>query len=270
MNLQLFAEESPIYDDVILPDDFTDTPTDETEVVEDNQDGIEEPQNTLEGQDPQEPQQEPLQDIPKIKVKFNHEEKELTLDEATLYAQKGMNYDKVIERLNEVQNNPGLQYLNDLANKNNMSVEDLVGYWRQQEEQQMINELVQKNIPEEYAREMVENRKFREQLNKEKEQQTKMTETKQKEEAEIKAFMDAFPDVKPDDIPQEVIDKVQAGTPLKYAYMEHQYSQLTNKVKTLETNISNTKKAPLKAGVSSFGGEEPTSEDDFLKGFNSI
>ena len=181
-----------------------------------------------------------------------------------------MNYDKVIERLNEVQNNPGLQYLNNLASKNGLTVDELVGYWQQQEEQQMINDLVQKNIPEEYAREMVESRKFREQLAKEKEQQTKMAETRQKEESEIKEFMDAFPDVKPDDIPKEVIDKVQAGTPLKYAYMEHQYSQLTNKVKTLETNFKNTKKAPLKAGVSSFGGDEPTSEDDFLKGFNSI
>lgn len=38
---------------------------------------------------------------PKIKVKYNKEEKELSLDEAREYAEKGMNYDKIKERFEE-------------------------------------------------------------------------------------------------------------------------------------------------------------------------
>ena len=38
----------------------------------------------------------------KIKVKFNHEEKEIPLSEAQTLIQKGMNYDKVNERLQKI------------------------------------------------------------------------------------------------------------------------------------------------------------------------
>lgn len=46
----------------------------------------------------------PAVDQPKLKVKYNKEEKELSLDEARDYAEKGMNYDKVKGRLDELEN----------------------------------------------------------------------------------------------------------------------------------------------------------------------
>lgn len=272
MDLQLFAEEGESFDDdVILPDDFTpDTPID----VEEGEEITEDIETTADVQAQEENQEQP-QEIPqeetqKIKIKYNHEEKELTLEEATLLAQKGMNYDKLLTRLDEYHNNPALQYLNNLAEKNGTTTEELVQYWKQQEEQQMINELVQKNIPEEYAREMIENRKFREQQLSEKKQNEAAAKVKEQREQELQEFINTFPDVKAEDIPEEVVDMVQGGTPLKYAYMEHQFKQLNDKVKILETNLNNKKKAPISNGISDFGADEPTQEDNFLKGFNSI
>lgn len=43
------------------------------------------------------------QEQPRIKVKYNHEEKELGLDEATQYVQKGMNYDKIHEKATKLE-----------------------------------------------------------------------------------------------------------------------------------------------------------------------
>lgn len=40
---------------------------------------------------------------PKVKVKYNKEEKELSLEEAAQYAQKGMNYDKVHEKVTKLE-----------------------------------------------------------------------------------------------------------------------------------------------------------------------
>lgn len=45
-----------------------------------------------------ESQTETQTDLPKLKVKFNHEEKEIPYEEAVQLAQKGMNYDKAVER----------------------------------------------------------------------------------------------------------------------------------------------------------------------------
>ena len=159
---------------------------------------------------------------PFLKVKYNHEERALTQEEAILMAQKGLNYDKLQQKIDSYQNDPGLQYLNDLAQRNNVSVEELVNHWKSQEEQAQLNELIQQNIPEEYAREMLENRKFREQFQAQ-EQQKQQAE---KQNSEYMDFFNTFPGVEPKDIPPEVfVRSEQEGLPLKYAYMEHERTQ---------------------------------------------
>jgi hypothetical protein len=246
-------------EEMILPDDFVEdtTPTEPTEEINNEV----ETEETLEGT-PTNENEPPTPQEQKIKIKYNHEDRELTLEEATQLAQKGMNYDKIQQQYNEMQNNPGLQYLNDLAQRNDMSVEDLVSYWKQQEEQDQLQELIQSNIPEEYAQEILENRKFRQEQ--QQERQTKQQEEQQ--QAELMEFINTFPDVDPSKIPPEIWQKVNEGVPIKYAYMEHQMSELKNQVKVLKNNETNKKKAPL-GSVSATGGNDE-GEDPFLMGFN--
>lgn len=201
---------------------------------------------------------------PFLQIKYNKEEKALNREEAQMLAQKGMNYDKVIQRLEEFENNPNLQYLNELAARSDMTLDQLVGYWKQQEDETALNELIERNIPEEYAREMLESRKFREQ------QQQKEMEQQQKgkEQKEFMEFAETFKDVKPEDIPIEVWKtREELGIPLKYAFMEYENSNLRKEKEILLNNQNNRKKAPG-LGTTKYGSAAaPQKSDPFLEGF---
>jgi len=98
-------------------------------------------------------------------------------------------------------------------------------------------------IPEPIAKELYESRKEREERQKsEKEAAEKAAETERKN-AEYAAFFDLFKrengrdfDANTDNLPQDVWDAVKAGTPIKYAYMEHRLSQLRAGTKAIEQN----------------------------------
>lgn len=213
---------------------------------------------------------EPTQQEFKIPVKFNHGDKELTVEEATPFIQKGMNYDKVYAKLIALENDPKLLFIEQQASKYNMTPDEFIEFAQKQEEEAQLRQLIEANIPEEYAKEMIESRKFREQQLKaqEKEKQAKAQEQKQLDE--INEFISAYPDVKPEDIPKEVYEYMkQTGKPMLQAMMYHENQQLKNKIKVLETNLSNKSKAPV-ASATVHGSAEVAAEDEFMQGFNSI
>lgn len=278
MNLQTFAgEESFEDDDTILPDDFEEqfgdgTPTDDDTNLESEElpEGDEQP--AAEGeQNPEGLTQEQQEQL--FKLKYNSEELELPESEVIKFAQMGMNYEKVQGRLQALENDPRLQFVNELAEENQYDDPmEFLEMFKAQREQERIDELVQNNIPEEYAREMVESRKHRE-------EQQKMQEKQQQEQQEQREYIDFFEqfrratgkDFNPDNdkIPQEVLDiRAQEGVPLKFAYMQFHNQQLQQQISVFKQNESNQKKAPLKGGVTNHGsGDAPL--DDFLLGFES-
>lgn len=256
-------------EDVILPDDYQETtPPQVDETIEPVETELETNQTeTTEELGTEQPQ------IPSaFKVKFNHEEKEITYDDAIPLIQKGMNYDKQIERLQQLETDPRLHFVQELAESYNMTVEEYMDAVKQQKEQEALNELVQNNIPEEYAKEMLENRKFRQQF--ESERQTKVQQEKQNEE--FNEFFSYFKDVigkefnpEKDEIPASVWEANKNGVPLKYAYMEHQNQTFKSQLQQLKQNQSNVKKTPV-GSVTKHGSTELAVDDDFLRGFNSI
>lgn len=265
INLQLFAEE-----DAILPDDIDsvipETESEQQPTGEGATPTTESEQQTSKGTTEQTQTEQTKEIQPqKIKIKYNHEEKEISLDEAVMLAQKGMNYDKVMERLKQLESDPRLLYVNQQAQKYNMTPEQYIEAVRKQEEQEKLNELIQKNIPADLAREILENRKFREEIKK-KEEAAAAQEKKQKE---YQDFLTTFPDVKAEDIPTSVWQQVDKGVPLKYAYMEHAYTELKNALAAAKQKEEVSKKAVV-GSVTEHGSKEETSEDPFLIGFNSI
>lgn len=86
-----------------------------------------------------------------------------------------------------------------------------------QEQEKQLAELLEKNIPEEYATEMLESRKLREQIKADKEAKQQQ----EKQQADFQDFISAFPDVKSDEISTEVWKANESGIPLRYAYAEH-------------------------------------------------
>lgn len=248
-------------DDMILPDDFVEeaaSPQAELETQEEVKAGEDTNQTAT-------PNTDVVGEPVKVKIKYNHEEQEITLDEAITLAQKGKNYDKLQEQLNEMKSNPTLSFINEQAKKFNMTPEQYVEAWKANEEEAAVIELTNQNVPEEYARELVKGRK-NEQVQQTQQQQD---ETKKNEEQQMTEFIEAFPNVDAASIKPETWVKVNSGTPLKYAYMEQERAELLNKVKVLDQNKANQDRAPVK-GVSEHGSVETAESDPFLDGFNSI
>lgn len=255
LNLQLFSED----DDAILPDDFVDTPVEEMEEPQD--DTFEsDAEDTKPAEEPTEP--EPTVETPKIKVKYNHEEKEIDLEEAAVLAQKGMNYDKAVERAAQQARDA---YIAEQGHEwNGKKITTEAEYKQALMERDLIEKYKDQGLPDEVIQELVESRKFREQY----QSQQQQNESKQKQESEYAEFVAIYPDVDPKSIKPETWDRVNAGTPLKYSYMEQERVELMAKAKVQEQNQINRQKAPVRS-VSDHGTGDTTS-DPFLEGFDSI
>ena len=124
-----------------------------------------------------------------------------------------------------------------------------------QEQEQKLAELLEQNIPEEYATEMLENRKFREQF--EAEQKTKQQQ--QQQQADMKDFISAFPDVKADEIPAEVWKANANGIPLRYAYAEHALKQTREAEAKAKANAENAK-----GSMGNVSGDGVANDSDFV------
>lgn len=177
-----------------------------------------------------------------IKIKYNHEEKEIPLDEATNYIQKGMNYDKVYEQLNSLQSNPALGFVENLAKTSGMTIEQYIEAANKQIEQDRLNQLIQQNIPEDLAKEIMANRQFRQQY----EAKQKDIEAQEKRNADYQTFVKTYPDIKPETIPGEVWNNVNKGMSLVDAYTRYenqklkaQMEKLTQSQQTQQTNQAN-------------------------------
>ena len=118
-----------------------------------------------------------------------------------------------------------------------------------QEQEQKLSELLEQNIPEEYATEMLENRKFREQFEAEK----TAKQQQEQQQADMREFIKEFPDVKPEDIPVEVWQANEKGVPLSYAYAKHAYKQATKAEEISKANEENAKSST--GSVSGLGGQ---------------
>jgi len=180
-----------------------------------------------EGEPEGEPQGEPE---PFIKIKYNKEEVALDREKAIELAQKGMNYDKIYEKLQQLENDPRLSFVEQQAQRYGMTAEQYLEAVREAEEQEQLNELIQQNIPEEIAKEIMENRKFREQW----EQERRAREQEEQRQADYQAFLETFPDVKPEDIPQSVWEEVKQGKSLVDAYTRYENQLLRQQLEGLQ------------------------------------
>lgn len=180
-------------------------------------------------------QQEVQQDQPFLTVKYNKDEVSLDRDRAIEYAQKGMNYDHVYEELNQLRNNPGMSYLDKQAQQYGMTVEQLVQAYQQQEQQEELNNLIQNNIPPHFAQEMLENRKFREQYQTERETNQQKTQQEQMYNEFLQTYPEFNDPQKANEISVDVWARVQQGKNLTDAYNEHKVKEYQKQFEALQT-----------------------------------
>jgi len=221
----------------------------------------------------------PFLDAISKKAKYNKESIQVdSMDDVINNFQKGLNYDKMVEKLNSLENSKVFSYVSQKANQLGMTVEEYMNsveqYEQEQEQirqQEKIEEMVSNGVPEEIAKEVVATSQLRKELQEEKnrlekeKQEREANENKNKEYAE---FLEAFPNVKAEDIPREVFLNAQKSN-LKTAYLEWQNAELQ---KQIEINKTNSKNATSSVGsTTQYGAKDETANSDlFLEGFNSV
>ena len=221
----------------------------------------------------------PLLDALKGKIKYNKEEVEVSsIEDLVEKYQKGLNYDKKLQELENLQNSKLEKYARQKATELGITVDEYMDQVEQYEkdqqkaqEQARLEEMMDNGVPEEVAREVIATSQLRKQL------QARENELKAEKEAlekeknknkEYEDFLKEFPDVNPDDIPKEVFEDAEKSS-LSNAYLKWQLKEMKNKLSVAEQNEKNSKASV--GGVTETG---PTSEkhekDLFLQGFDEI
>lgn len=216
-----------------------------------------------------------------IRVKFNGEEKDISLDEARTLAQKGMNYDHVASERD--RNRSAFDFLAEKAKSEGITVEQLM----ERERNEAANQRLEKKIEALRARDDDASEATLETLAKlelEAEDSRKERESAKAQEDERKArieawnkFFDKHPEfIKRDggqQLPQEVFDLVNNNglSPIE-AYYTVRNKELEEKNKELEqqNKVMTDSQAAKKKSVGSMSGDRAgDDEDEFLAGFSS-
>jgi hypothetical protein len=147
----------------------------------------------------------------------------------------------------ELKSHPTLTYLEKKAQSLGMTVEQLIENDRKYEEQRKLNELIQKNIPPEYAQKLLkvdELERWKQQTEQERqaeEQRRKQEEEKQQMYMEFFQLYPEFDSVeKLKEIPREVWEMVAHGKPLAAAYALYENKLLKQQYQTQQANQKNS------------------------------
>ena len=254
-------------------DENEEVKTSEEETNEDS-----EPSETQEdnSEDEKEVDFKPLLEELSKKVKYNKENVTIeNLEDLINGYQKGLNYDKVQEKLENLQNSKAETYIKKKADELGISVDEYMDQveeyeenQRKEKEKQRLEEMIENGVPEDVAKEVIATAELRRQLQakenelKEREEATKK---KEQEDKEYQDFLKNFPDVNPEDIPKEVFEDAENSN-LTTAYMKYKMKDLENQLKVAKQNEENS--ASTVGGVTETGTtQEKHTKDPFLDGF---
>lgn len=210
----------------------------------------------------------------KLDIKYNGATESLTKEQAIEYAQKGRNYDKMMERLNALQNDPTRRVFEEQARRAGLSLEDYAQRLQRFQEESNItriaNDFKQKNpdvsdeVASQYARAEYQNQiNLRAQQDAMQRAQAQNV-RQQKARDQVEAFLETYPDVDIRTLPQEVVDDINLrGETLLSAYRAFENKRLRSELEAARTNQTN--KAKATGNLSDNAGSD-TDGDPFLQG----
>ena len=263
-----YADEDSLFDDEDLTEYQGDSESEEETAT---------PQQDETDDQRQETKEEMPENKPILAVKYDGVEKQLTEAEARELAQKGMNYDRIKQRYDELANSEELTLLDQLAKEAGVSnrtefVKTLAQYSQHNAVNQCVEQLKQQHpdTDESVLRELAET-KLRQQQKEQEEQRlnTQQQAEKQQKEAfaaQYNAFITEYPNVDPAKLPDEVIQSMAAGETMLSAYRGYELKQLRAKKAAAEANQKNKNKALGSVKDGNLGDEKP---DPILEGFLS-
>ena len=159
-----------------------------------------------------------------LEIKYNKESLRLDREKARELAQKGMNYEKAVERAKQEARDA---YIAEQGYEwNGKSITTETEYREALREQELLQQYQSYDVPEEVIQELVENKKFREKY----ETEQQKAEREKAQERDFQQFLESYPSVKPDEIPVSVWEEVESGKSLIDAYMKHENKLLKEKL----------------------------------------
>lgn len=210
-----------------------------------------------------------------LNIRYNGADESLTREQAIELAQKGRNYDKIYNRMQELQNDPIRKMVEEQAQRAGLSVEEYANRLAQFQETSAVNRIARdfmaKNpgVTEEVAQQYAQS-EYRNQLNQKQAQQAQAeaqaTQSRQAmARSQVEQFMREFPDVDLQKLPQEVIDDIDMrGETLLSAYRSYENKQLRKELEAARTNTTNKSKSV--GNITSNAGSSTGDSDPFLEG----
>lgn len=219
------------WNDTSDEDETDETPDEQTEAdppkTEKQEEAKEPVDNTAEPE-------KPLETDLSFELKHLGEVKKVNKDEAVVLAQKGLDYDRIHGKYDEIKTSldkqsPYIEFLESIAKAQNMTIEQLI-------DETNVKAYMDKGYDETFAREKVAFDKEKKQIEAVKAKSKTETDTKATAEAQeaakaterarqIKEFQAEYTDIKPDSIPDEVWKAVAGGKTLLSAYQAYDLAQ---------------------------------------------
>jgi hypothetical protein len=184
---------------------------------------------------------------PFISIKHNHSIKPLTKEEAILYAQKGIDYDRI---------RASHDFIAEISREEGISPEEWRNNLKKQRDDQKVHELAGQADSGTVAYRQIEQEKRLVQL----EEEIAFRREQEKQIEDVAEFQAKYPEVNIDDLPDSVLIEVNSGVPLKYAYAEYAYSAAQKKLEAYDANRLNAD-----AATGSLSGNAEVLKDFYTK-----
>lgn len=265
----------------LTEDDGDGNQTEPTETEETSQE-----QGSAQGEDEQAHEdtaadEQPGTDEAMFDLKYNKETKKYTRQQVTELAQKGLNYDRVTEQRDRLQqeiadltkfrdeNSAILDTLRAAAEASGKSVQEYLTSIR-------TNLLVAQGISPETARERILREDAEQRLHSQQKAEeaaaNRKRDAEQRQKDDIARFQKKYKDVDPKTIPQEVWEAVRGGELLTDAYGDYQRRELERQLKEANEKLAIRAKNESnrqKSLGSLQSTKQETGKDPFLEGFLS-
>lgn len=200
----------------------------------------------IQGDSARKPEQETGEAYQPLTVKYNGSQRQLSREEAVAYAQKGMNYDKIHDRLKAYEDNSAMKraysLLEDLSARHGISPEEYLDGIDRQRQQDEISRIAEKDgLTADQAREIHRARQENDRLSEE-----------NRFNREFQELLRENPDLRSGDIPSEAIYyRSRYGMPLKEAYrLTAGYEKLAAEKAELERKLSIREEGRANSGMS--------------------
>lgn len=206
------------------------------------------------------------QSTEKVKIKYNGQEMDLTLDELKTHAQKGLNYDKVLTERDSLKNSDELAYLKELATEKGVDTKTLVKELKESHIKEKIESRAKEleasdGLTPEQALKMA-------QLELKANQPIKQDNPTDAIQKEFETLLKEFPETREKfkefkDLPKPIQDAIIEGKSVTISYAKYLVEESNKAKEQALQELDATKRTPGALN----GGQQQKGNDPFLDGF---